>query len=173
MPEFVDPKQVLSQVGLRADMAAADFGCGSGGWVIPLASMLEDGIVYAVDIQENPLSALQGRAKMQGLSNIRTVLGNVESKITAIQDESCDFVLISDLLFQVDEHDSIFAEAARVLKPKGIVLIVEWNVDSPLGPKQDKMSPEQTFQIAQRFHFKKIKEFKAGDYHFAMLLTKG
>ncbi|MDP2909842.1 MAG: class I SAM-dependent methyltransferase, partial [bacterium] len=58
---FLNPKTVLEQLNLKADMAAAEFGCGSGGFTIPLAKKLDEGIIYAIDIQAEPLSALKGR----------------------------------------------------------------------------------------------------------------
>ena len=61
MPKFVDPIEVLNKLDLRDDMVVADFGCGSGGWVIPLAKRLEQGIIYAIDLQEEMLSALESK----------------------------------------------------------------------------------------------------------------
>ena len=90
MPEFVDPIKILNQVELKAEMMAADFGSGSGGWTIPLAKILEKGLVFAVDIQEEPLSALSGKAKLEHISNIKKIIANVEEKITGIPDLSCD-----------------------------------------------------------------------------------
>ena len=43
MKEFLNPNKVLKQLKLKPDMVGADFGSGSGGWVIPLAQELEDG----------------------------------------------------------------------------------------------------------------------------------
>jgi len=78
MVKFVNPNEVLDKIKLRDDMTAADFGCGSGGWVIPLAKKLEQGLVYAIDIQEEPLSALESKMKLEGIQNIRKVLSDIE-----------------------------------------------------------------------------------------------
>ena len=172
MPEFVNPKQILEQVGLRSDMTAADFGSGSGGWAIPLAVILKDGAVFAVDVQETALSALQSKAKLYDVSNIRQVLANVEQTVSQIRDNSCDFVLLSDILFQVDNKEQVFQETARVLKNPGKVLVVEWNESSPLGPKQGRVSKQEALELAQKAGLKKEKEFKAGDYHFALLFNR-
>ncbi len=172
MPEFVDPHKVLDQLGLKADMTAADFGCGSGGWAIPLAQKLEDGLVFAVDIQEAPLSALAGKVQLQGLDNIRKIRANVESQISGLGQLSCDLVLLTDLLFQTDDDQAIFREAHRVLKKQGRVLVVEWMAGSPLGPREGRVSPEQIKEIAQKVGFKLTKEFQAGDYHFALVFLK-
>jgi len=58
MPEeFLNPKSIIKEhLTIKPGMVAVDFGCGSGGWTIPLAELLEHGRVYAVDILEEPLS---------------------------------------------------------------------------------------------------------------------
>ena len=68
--EFLNPKEVLQTIPLKQDMVACDLGCGSGGWAIPLAKTLNKGIVYAVDILEEALSALGGKVEIEKLVNI-------------------------------------------------------------------------------------------------------
>ena len=91
MEGFLNPNEVLNQLELSANMTAADFGSGSGGWAIPLAKRLEKGRVFAIDILEEPLSALKGKAALGKLSNIQTILADVE-KGTKLLDGSCDLV---------------------------------------------------------------------------------
>mgnify|MGYP001611054209 FL=1 len=55
MNNFLNPTEILRQLELKKDMVACDFGSGSGGWAIPLAKILEEGRVYAIDILEEPL----------------------------------------------------------------------------------------------------------------------
>lgn len=172
MPEFVNPIEILNKLELRKSMVAADFGSGSGGWTIPLAKRLEQGLVFAVDIQGEPLSALQGKAKFQKVANIKTIVADVEQEIPGIRASTCDLVLITDLLFQVDNKKAVFQEARRVLKPRGKVLVVEWQPNSSLGPKDNKPSPEAVKQIASEAGFQLGKEFKAGDYHYGLVFVK-
>jgi len=172
MPEFVNPIEILNQIPLQSTMVAADFGCGAGGWTIPLAKKLEDGQVFAVDIQEEPLSALKSRAEIQGVKNIKEITADVERQIPEIPDLSCDLVLITDLLFEVDDKKGVFEEAKRVLKPGGKVLVVEWIPGVSLAPKEGVVSREEVKEIAQQLGFQIEKEFKAGDYHFGLVLKK-
>ena len=172
MPEFVNPTQLLEQIGLRPNMMAADFGSGSGGWAIPLARKLEEGQVFAVDIQEEPLSALEGKAKLQGLSNIRRIVADIEEKIPQLKDLFFDLVLMTDLLFQIDDKEAAFMEAKRVLRIGGRILVVEWLSGASLGPEDGAVSPEEIKEIAKNLGFHLEKEFKAGDYHFAITFTK-
>ena len=172
MPVFVNPIQILDQIGLKSTMIAADFGSGSGGWAIPLAQKLEDGQVFAVDIQEEPLSALEGRVKLQGISNIRKIIADVEGKIPGLPELSCDLVLMTDLLFQSDNKEGVFKEAKRVLKLGGKILVVEWTPEASLGPKEGRVSKDEIKEIAKNLSFRLEKEFKAGDYHYGLIFTK-
>jgi len=172
MAEFANPTQILGKLGLKRAMTAADFGSGSGGWTIPLASLLEEGRVFAIDVQEEPLSALIGKAKLQGISNIKKVVADVEKGVPEIKNYSCDLVLMTDLLFEVDDKEAVFKEAKRILKTGGRVLVVDWNQDAPFGPKKGRISQEEVKEIAQSSGFQFEKEFKAGDYHYGLVFTK-
>ena len=172
MPEFVNPNEILDNINLRPNMTAADLGSGSGGWAIPLAKKLEEGRVFAVDIQESPLSALEGKAKIAGVSNIVKVIANVEESVSQLKGFSCDLVLITDLLYQVDNKENVFGEARRVLKSGGTSLVVEWSQNSPLGPKEGKVSKEEVQEIAKNSGLRFEKELMAGDYHFALVFKK-
>ena len=59
--EFVDPVKVLRELPLKENMIACDLGCGSGGWAVPLSYILQNGMIYAVDILEENISVLKGR----------------------------------------------------------------------------------------------------------------
>ena len=172
MPEFIDPIQILNQIELRANMTAADFGSGAGGWTIPLAKKLEEGRVFAIDIQEEPLSALESRAKIQGISNIKKIIANAEERIPGLMGFSCDLVLVTDLLFQIEDKKGVFKEAKRVLKPGGRILVVEWTPEASLGPEDGRVSQKEVKGIAQKLGLLLEKEFKAGDYHYALVFTK-
>lgn len=144
MEGFLNPNEVLKQLKLRADMIAVDFGSGSGGWAIPLAKKLEDGTVYAIDILEEPLSALRSAMSLEKIRNIRPVRSNVENKNgSTLPDSSIDLVLITNLLFQTEKREEVFEEARRILKSGGKVLVVDWEEDSPQGPVEGRISEKE------------------------------
>jgi ubiquinone/menaquinone biosynthesis C-methylase UbiE len=166
--EFLDPEKILEKLELNKKMVVADFGCGSGGWTIPLAKKVR--WVYAIDIQEEPLSALRGKMRMEKVFNIDPLRGNVEGKTTLIS-ESCDLVLMTNLLFQVDDIKKVFEEAKRVLKKGGKILVVDWKEKAEVGPER-RVSLDKVKEVAKEIGFKVEEEFEAGIYHFALLLTK-
>ena len=170
---FLNPAEVLKQLKLKKGMIAADFGCGSGGWVIPLAKILEEGKIYGIDILEEPLSALKGRAKLEKIFNIETIQSNVEAKNgSKLSDNSCDLVLMTNLLFECDDKKIVLEEGKRVLKPGGKILVVDWIKDNPLTPEIEWVDFSQIKKIAKDLDLKIEKEFQAGLYHWGLILLK-
>lgn len=170
---FLEPEKILSQIDLKNDWVAADFGSGAGGFTIPLAKKLFNGMVYAIDIQEEPLSALKGTAKSEGIVNIKTIIGDLEDpRGSKLPDKTIDLVLVVNLLFQIENKEGVLREAKRVLKPKGKVLIIDWKKDSPFGPALGRVAPEEIRKIAVKEGLIPKKEINAGQYHWALLFEK-
>lgn len=173
MNSFLNPEKILDQLELQENMQAADFGCGSGGWVIPLTKELEEGKVYAIDILEEPLAALKSKIEMEKLANIETIRSNVEEKNgSKLINDSLDLVLITNLLFQVEDEKAVLEEAKRVLRPGGKVLIVEWLANSSLGPAGKRVSADKVKQLAEELGFNLKKEFAAGACHYGLIFIK-
>jgi len=171
MPEFINPEKILNQLKLQESMTAADFGCGSGGWTIPLAKILEKGKVFAIDLMEEALSALKNKAELAKVSNIESILGDLE-KGTSLSINSVDLVSMTDLLFEIDDKDSLFKEAKRILKPNGKILVVDWKIDALLGPKSGKISADEVKEIAKKFGFQLEKELDGGLYHYCLVFSR-
>ncbi len=168
---FIKPEEIIDDLPLEKGMAAADFGCGSGGWVIPLSKKLEDGIVYAVDLLEEPLSALRGKVERESISNIKIIRENIEEG-TEIRSDSVDLVLMTNFLFQVEDRKKVFSEAERILRTDGILLVVEWRLDSTLAPSIAKIGPEEVKGLAEEAGFKLEEEFQAGMHHYGFIYKK-
>lgn len=171
MDGFLNPIEILKQLNLRDNMVAVDFGSGSGGWVMPLAKILDGGEVYAVDILEEPLSALRAKIKFEKISNIRTIKADVEKGVKEIFGGSCDLVLMTNLLFQCEDPKKVLEEGQRVLKSGGQILIVDWREGTVLGPK-DKVNLAELKEICLQLNLRIEKQFEASPYHFGLILTK-
>lgn len=189
--EFLNPQQIINKLKLSRDMSAADFGSGSGVWVLILAKILEDGIVYAIDILEPPLSALRGRIQIGKINNIKIIRSNVENANgSTLPDSSVDLVLMTNLLFQCESKDNVMVEGKRVLKKGGKILVVDWLKDNPLTKELAETSshlasrsaqPNSTIEYVSFDEIKKIckelglkleKEFEAGVYHQGLIFEK-
>ena len=170
---FLKPEKILKELELKKDMKAVDFGSGSGGWAIPLAKKLEDGKVYSVDVQESALSALKGRAELENIINIETVLCDLEkAEGLELIDNFFDLVLMTNLLFQLQDKQQVLKEAKKILKKGGQLLVVDWKEEVSLGPKEGKISSQELKKIIKNLGFKLNKEFEAEDYHYDLVFTK-
>ena len=170
---FLNPEEVLNQLDLEEKMIAAEFGCGSGGFTIPLAKRLKDGKVFGLDIQEEMLSALKSRASVEKVFNIQTIRCDLEKPNgSTLKDNSLDLVLIPNVLFQVEDKNAILKEAKRILKKEGKILVIDWKIDAPLGPKEGRVSEKEVKELAKELGLKTEKEFPAGAYHFSLILVK-
>lgn len=164
MENFLKPENVLKELDLKPDMVAAEFGCGSGGFAIPLAKKLEDGLVYALDVQKAPLSALKSKAIFEKIVNIRIIHCDLEKPRGSKLIDSCsDLVLVANILFQCQDKNAIINEAKRVLRKDGKLVIIEWLAKVP-AQELKKMSEEAGFKL--------IKEFPAGKYHYCLVFEK-
>lgn len=173
MMEFLDPVKVINKLRVKSDMTVADFGCGAGGWVIPLSRKVEDGLIYAIDIQEEPMSVLESKINQQGISNIRLIRADLEKERgAAIADKTCDLVLMTNILFQVEDKKALFKEAKRVLNKQSKLLVVDWLPDTSIGPVEERVSPSEVKQLAEAFNFELKDEFSAGSYHYGLVFKK-
>ena len=174
MNSFLNPEQVLQELDIEENMSAAEFGCGSGKFAFALARHLADSSVYAIDIQEGPLSVLRAAAARQGINNIRTICSDLESKNgSTLSDDSLDLILIPNLLFQVEDKQAVVNEANRVLKKNGRVIIIDWDPNASLGPeKERKVTMEEVKKIAEQVGFDFKKEIEVGAFHYGLLFDK-
>jgi len=155
-------------------MIAAEFGSGSGGFTIPLAKRLKKGKVYALDIQGEPLSALEGRASLENLTNIETRRCDLEEdQGSQFPPDFLDLVLIPNVLFQSENEKKILEEAERVTKKGGKILVVDWRKGADFGPKEGRVSLEEVRDTVKDLRLDLKGEAEAGKYHWAVILDKG
>lgn len=169
--EFLNPQKILETIPLREGMVACDLGSGSGGWTIPLAKILKTGVVYAVDILDQAISALSARIDRERIVNIKPILSDAEKGVK-ITNSTVDFVLLSNILFESDDKEAILKEAKRLLRPEGLALIVDWKEDSPIGVREKRVSFDEIRSLLNNLGLKIEREFDAGKFHWAILIKK-
>lgn len=175
---LLNPEQILKyELGISVGSYVGDFGCGGAGYFVFQAAKLvgETGLVYAVDILKPVLSNIDSRAKELNLKNIKTLWSNLE-KFSAckINNNSLDFGLVINVLFQNKDRHAVLREVARLIKPLGKVLVIDWQAGRfPLGPNPaDKISAEEVVKLADEFGLKLARRFEAGQYHYGLILEK-
>ncbi|MFA5777432.1 MAG: class I SAM-dependent methyltransferase [Parcubacteria group bacterium] len=173
---FLDPENILSQMDISPGSIVADFGCGSGFFSLAFAKAVGgEGKVYSLDILPSALESVESKAKIEGITNIIAQRVNLEKEGgSKLQENSNDFVIMKDMLFQNKTKDMIIKEAWRVLKPGGKLLIAEWNdKDYSIGPDREiRISKNELEELVKKQGFKLEKELTTGDFHYGAVFIK-
>lgn len=172
---FTDPVKNLRALRLREDMIVADLGAGSGFYTIPAGRMVPNGKVYAIEVQKDFLTTIQNKTREAHLNNIECLWGDIE-KIggTKIKDKIVDIVIMSNVLFQVENRDKFIEETKRILKPGGKVLLVDWSDNSSgIGASFDKIVPKnKAREMFEKSGFTWQNEIDAGEHHYGIIFQK-
>ena len=122
----------------------ADFGCGTGVLSVAMARWAKQ--VWAVDQSAEALAQARTRAKREGLTNIRFLREDLNA--LSLPDARRDLVVISQSLHYLEEPEPVLAEACRILKPGGRIVVLElmpheerWVLER-LGHKHLGFAPE-------------------------------
>ena len=174
---FSDPQKIISNLPISLGSSVADLGAGTGAWSLPLAKKVgPDGKIYACEIQKDMLVRIENEAKVMGIHNIQTVWGNIEKHTgTKLRDQSMDWVIVANVLFQVEDRPGFVKEIARILKPTGSVLLLDWS-DSygNMGPHdKDVIKLAEAESLFAETGLKKSPMvIDAGSHHYAAVFKR-
>ncbi len=162
---FSKPEDNVMEFGFIPGQKVADLGSGSGHYATVLSETLgPNGRVYAVDIHKDSLVRLKNTLEQQGRRNIDVVYGDVEEPNgTHLKSEILDGVLISNLIFLVEDKLAAATEAARILKKGGKIVMLEWT---------DKYSPEKARELFIKAGLRFERQFAVGDHHYGLIFSK-
>lgn len=169
--EIVDTDVVFAELELNPDTVLLDLASGVGNYTLPAAEIIgENGAVYAVDLWQEGIEELGYRASELGLKNI-TAINADASKEIPLEDKFVDTCLIATALHdlaEVNAAEGALGEIARVLKPGGRLVIVEFKkMEGPPGPPlKIRFSPEELDELVSPFGFEKKYTVEAGEYFY-------
>ena len=113
--------QILKEVGIKPGYHVLDYGCGPGGYIVPLAKLVgSSGKIYALDIHPLAIQSVESIARRKHLTNVETICSDCR---TGLPDNSIDVVLLYDVLHDLSSPDEVLEELHRVLKPGGILSV--------------------------------------------------
>ncbi|MEI6352702.1 MAG: methyltransferase domain-containing protein [Candidatus Nomurabacteria bacterium] len=171
---FLSPVQIIESLALRKGDVVADLGCGSGAYVFAASKIVGDrGKIYAVDIHREILEKINHEAEKMNIINIDTLLSNIENKVQ-IESLSCDVVIVSNVLGDIENYNNLLNEIKRILKPDGFLLVVDWKkIDHAIYTKRVNVIPEEKITAILATHnFYIKKHYPAGEYHYAFLVAQ-
>lgn len=130
--------EVVEKLGLKKGDIVADLGAGPGVFSWPFARAVAPGTVYAVEVDKGYIPHLERRAKEQGLTNVKAVLGKYEDPMLP---EKVDVVFFHDVLHHVAKRAEYLKAVAGYLKPNGRIAVIELDATKPDASHRDE--PDQ------------------------------
>ncbi|NWG34794.1 MAG: class I SAM-dependent methyltransferase [Chloroflexi bacterium] len=125
-----DHVNLLRSANLNQGGVYADFGAGSGAFTLALRELVGlDATIYAVDKNKSSLRELENshRARFNSISNL-ILLPNDFSRPLDLP--PLDGIVMANSLHYFRDKENILRHVRGFLKPGGVLLLVEYNVDA-------------------------------------------
>jgi SAM-dependent methyltransferase len=179
--QWQPPDQIMDDLNIAEGAVVADIGAGGGWFTIQLARRVAQlGIVYAEDVQQEMLRAVQRRAQRENLANVRTVLGSASDPQLP---SGLDAAIIVDGYHEMacaakpscDEPVALLRSVARSLKPQGRLGIVDFFPgEGGPGPSPDqRVDPDTVIRAAANAGLQLLKRRAIPPFQFQYLLVFG
>ena len=126
--DFFSPrKNILKEVEIKEGFHVLDFGCGPGGYILPLAHLTgKSGKVFALDTSSMAIKSVKTVIIKNHLPNVETIHSDCK---TGLPDNSIDVALLYDVFHGLNHPDNILKELHRVLKPHGILSVTDHHLE--------------------------------------------
>jgi predicted methyltransferase len=143
------PDQIMDALQIGENSIVADLGAGGGWFTVRLARRVQNGRVYAEDVQSQMIQAIERRVQREGLEKIVTVL--LGTQTDAKIPEPLDAVLIVDTYHEMEQPVTLLRNVAKSLKPAGTIGIVNYKKDGggPGPPMEERVDPEKVIRDAR------------------------
>ncbi|RNI26540.1 class I SAM-dependent methyltransferase [Rufibacter latericius] len=157
----------IQKLDLQPNQVVADVGAGTGYYTFRIAPLVPQGKVFAVEVQDEFVAALEAKAKELQLSNVSVVKGSAQSP--NLPEASVDLALMVDVYHELEYPREMLQALHRALKPTGKLLLLEYRAEDPSVPIKElhKMSVAQVnkelqangFTLARQENFLPIQHF--------------
>lgn len=128
---FDSSRDLAAKAGIAPGMRGVDLCCCTGAGMRFLTRFCGTQHMTGVDATDHVVTLGRARCAEEGLSDaIEFVLGQVTD--TGLPSDHYDFVWGEDAWCYVEDKEALVAEAARLVKPGGVVAFTDW-LEGPAG----------------------------------------
>jgi ubiquinone/menaquinone biosynthesis C-methylase UbiE len=131
--ETIKPDVMWHALGDPEPSVIVEIGAGTGLFSARFSQMAPGATVYAVDASDVMLDYLRAHRPEVAAGRIVPVL-STETQVP-LPDQSADLVVMINLHHELEDPGATYAEALRLLRPGGKVLVADWAPrETPHGP---------------------------------------
>ena len=148
---------LIKNMRIKSNDIIADIGAGSGYHVFRILPLAKKGLIYAVDIQSEMLTAIEKTKESRKIINIETILGNEKS--ANLPKNSVDKILMVDVYHEFNFPVEMITSMKNALKSNGQLFLIEYRKEDSKVPikKIHKMTEKQAVKEMEAAGFK-LKE---------------
>lgn len=152
-----DVALAISKMPLHPGSVVADIGAGTGYYSFRIAPKIPNGTLYAVEVQDDFIAALQTKKKERNLANV-TVVKSSDTTLN-LPDASVDLAFMVDVYHELEYPHEMLQALDKALKPDGKLLLIEYRGEDPAVPIKElhKMKVTQANKELEANGFKLYK----------------
>lgn len=128
-PQEEQTQLAIDKIELPPTAVVADIGAGTGYYTFKLAPKVPTGKVYAVEIQDKMIAALNERKKKLNITNVEVIKGNTASP--NLPANSIDLAIMVDVYHELEYPVETLQSIKKSLKKDGRILLIEYKGEDP------------------------------------------
>ena len=144
--EWQKPQDVVNLMEIEVGMEVADIGAGTGYFLGYLAAAVgPEGGVLGLDPEKNMVEFMNKKAATAGWKQVEARVIPFDSP--GLHPASTDRILIVDTWHHIENRGAYAKKLAESLREGGAVFVVDFTLDSPVGPrKEHRLAAETVMQ---------------------------
>ena len=164
---------LIANMDIQPTDDIVDIGAGSGYHVFKMAPLANEGTVYAQDIQDEMLAAVDFRKKEFNATNVELIKGSETS--ANLPANSVDKVLIVDVYHEFSYPVEMMASIKNAMRPDAELYLIEYRGEDTSVPIKEvhKMTEEQAVKEMEAAGFELKENIGNLPWQHCMVFIKG
>lgn len=157
----------INKLPINRRSVVADIGAGSGYYSFKISQKVNEGKVYAVEIQDDFIKLLKKNKQEKGIKNVEVIKGTQQNP--NLPENAIDLAIMVDVYHELSYPHEMLTALGKALKPDGKILLLEYRAEDPAVAIKElhKMSVKQVnkemeangFKLYKREEFLPIQHF--------------
>ena len=132
---IMSARTVAERLPVAPDAQVLEVGAGSGYYSVEVARKIPQGTLTLLDIQQQMLDVCAQKLKAAGIANF--VTQQADGKALPFAGAAFDAIFMVTVVGEIEDREAFLTEAARVLRPGGVLSVTEHHPDPDFEHAQE------------------------------------
>lgn len=174
--DLIDKEEAFAIIDIQSHSSFLDLACGAGNYCTEIANRIgEKGTVYAIDLWQDGIEALNQKISTGGIKNIKTIVADITAELP-VEENSIDSCLMGTILHDLSKNgqQAAIGEVARLVKPGGMLNILEFKKieKGPGPPLRIRMDEQEVEALVTEYGFTKVAGGEMGEFNYLLKYEK-